>query len=115
MNLQSMIQFLKNTDGQRVNFQRSYDVSKRYYFNQNDVTMKNEGRSEAKTTGKKSKDEPLRRADNRVSSNFHQIIVDQKANYVASIAPVIDVDSDDLNKRVKEILGMTSHRFSINW
>lgn len=54
---------------------------------------------------KKDKRDPLRRANNRVSSNFYQIMVDQEAGYLATNDPTIDVGDDDLNQKIKAILG----------
>ena len=105
MDIKQMIQFIKNTDGRRLKFQKQYEISKRYYFNQNDITLKNEGVSKTEIEAKEDKNNPLRHADNRVSANFHQILVDQKADYVASVAPAIDVGDDELNEQIQKALG----------
>lgn len=41
----------------------------------------------------------LRSADNRIPSNFYQLLVDQEAGYVASVFPDIDVGKDATTKR----------------
>ncbi len=97
-----MKQLLKNTDARRARVTAKYSKSKSYYFNENDITARNAGESK---TNEEGKDDPLRSADNRVSNNFHQILIDQKADYVASSAPIIDVEDDKLNDKIADKLG----------
>ena len=54
---------------------------------------------------KKDKRDPIRKANNRVSSNFYQILVDQEAGYLATNDPSIDVGDDKINQKIKMILG----------
>ncbi|MDN2612997.1 phage portal protein [Apilactobacillus sp. EABW-1NA] len=54
---------------------------------------------------KKDKRDPIRKANNRVSSNFYQILVDQEAGYLATNDPSIDVGDDELNQKIKMVLG----------
>ncbi|CAI2675749.1 hypothetical protein AKUG0406_PHAGE200290 (plasmid) [Apilactobacillus kunkeei] len=54
---------------------------------------------------KKDKRDPIRKANNRVSSNFYQILVDQEAGYLATNDPSIDVGDDKINQKIKVILG----------
>ncbi|GAF41136.1 phage portal protein [Agrilactobacillus composti DSM 18527 = JCM 14202] len=93
---------LKNTDARRNKFNDQFQKSLKYYFNQNDITNRNNGESKLNNEGK---DEILRRADNRVSSNYHQLLVDQEAGYVATIPPDIDVEDDKLNDIIRDTLG----------
>ncbi|MGQ4559265.1 phage portal protein [Levilactobacillus hammesii] len=102
MEIKTMKQLLKNTDGRRVKFANQFDKSLHYYFNKNDITNRNNGESKLNEDGK---DEPLRRADNRVSSNFHQLLVDQEAGYVATVPPTVDVEDEKLNDEIKDVLG----------
>ncbi|KRK49032.1 hypothetical protein FC96_GL001360 [Secundilactobacillus kimchicus JCM 15530] len=97
-----MQELLRNTDKRRLEFSRKYKKSLDYYFNKNDITIRNNGESKLKEDGK---DEPLRKADNRVSSNYHQLLVDQEAGYVATVPPQIDVEDDGLNDEIDEVLG----------
>lgn len=106
MDLNSMKQLLKNTDVRRAEFQRKCDESFQYYQNQNLITNKTGGESKINNDGKgEAEGSALRRADYRVSSNFHQLLVDQKVNYLTGIAPTIDVGSNDTNKLIQEALG----------
>ncbi|APM41326.1 phage portal protein [Clostridium kluyveri] len=51
-----------------------------------------------------SKD-PLRNADNRISHNFHQILVDEKVAYMFTYPVLFDIDDNkDINDKVNEIL-----------
>lgn len=97
-----MKDLLELTDPRRKVFIDRFQKSLNYYFNKNDITSRNNGESKTNPDGK---DEPLRKADNRVSSNFHQLLVDQEAGYLATIPPAIDVENDKLNEKVKSTLG----------
>ena len=101
-----MKKLLQSTQARRTQFISKYGTSKRYYLNENDITLKNNGESKTKEedAGKESKN-PFRAADNRVSSNFHQLLVDQEAGYLATKPPTIDVDDDKLNQQIKNTLG----------
>ena len=101
-----MKKLLEQTQDRRNSFNEKYRKSKHYYLNENDITIKNHGESRTKEddAGKK-RNNPLRPADNRVSSNFHQLLVDQEAGYLATKPPTIDVDDDKLNQEIKNTLG----------
>ncbi|BDZ30617.1 phage portal protein [Lactiplantibacillus sp. WILCCON 0030] len=102
MEVKPMIELLKRTDPRRVKFAEKFRRSLRYYSNENDITLRNNGESKTNDDGK---DEILRHADNRVSSNFHQLLVDQEAGYLATVPPAIDVEDEALNDEIKEALG----------
>lgn len=102
MEIEAIKQIIRNTSASRGLFNRRYDEALRYYQAQNAITNRTNGDSKLNRDGK---DEPLRRADNRVSSNFYQLLIDQEAGYLASKAPTIDVGDDSLNDRVTGALG----------
>lgn len=102
MEIEAIKQIIRNTSASRGLFNRRYDEALRYYQAQNAITNRTNGDSKLNRDGK---DEPLRRADNRVSSNFYQLLVDQEAGYLASKVPTIDVGDDSLNGRVTGALG----------
>ncbi|WP_057879638.1 phage portal protein [Companilactobacillus kimchiensis] len=102
MEIEAMKRLLQNTDARRMEFNVRFDKSLKYYFNKNDITIRNDGESKVNEHGK---DDPLRSADNRVSSNYHQLLVDQEAGYLATIPPSIDVEDDSLNDKIKNTLG----------
>lgn len=66
----------------------------KYYFNNNNIINK----------GTKSND-ILRRADNRISHNFHQVMVDEKASYMFSYPIIIDTENEYLNEQITLQLG----------
>ncbi|MDZ4991909.1 phage portal protein [Clostridium perfringens] len=71
--------------------------AKKYYDNENDI----------KESGVVPNDtDPLRNADNRISHNFHQILVNEKAAYMFTYPVLFNLDNNkELNKKVTEILG----------
>lgn len=79
-----------------------YKKSVDYYENKTDITTRNDGKPELNKEGKK---DPLRSADNRIPSNFYQLLVDQEAGYVATVFPDIDVGKDSDNKKIIDVLG----------
>lgn len=79
-----------------------YKKSVNYYENKTDITTRNNGKPELNKEGKK---DPLRSADNRIPSNFYQLLVDQEAGYVATVFPDIDVGKDSDNKKIIDVLG----------
>lgn len=79
MELKQMQELIKNTSTQRAGFLNSYEKALKYYRNETDITQKNNGDAELNKDGK---DDPLRHADNRVPSNFYQLLVDQEAVFI---------------------------------
>lgn len=73
------------------------ETAERYYRNQNDVLWKDKEKDSDET--------PLRNADNRISRNFHGLLVNQKAAYAFTASPLFDVGSKTANKRIAEVLG----------
>lgn len=72
-------------------------VAKRYYRNKNDILF-----MEVKTD---EVDNPLRNADNRISSKFHGLLVNQKASYMFTAPPLFDIKNDATNKQITDTLG----------
>ncbi|MCF6515565.1 phage portal protein [Lactobacillus sp. S2-2] len=104
MEIDTMKKILQNTDSRRLAFNADYDKSIEYYQNRNDITLRNRGESKVNTENKDNRD-LVRKADNRASSNYHQLVVDQEASYLASTPPDIDTEDDDLNKKIGNVLG----------
>jgi SPP1 family phage portal protein len=74
--------------------------AKAYYENKTDIL--NTGVAVKTGDGK----DPLRNADNRISHNFHQVLVDEKVAYMFTYPVIFDIDnSKEINKRVNEVLG----------
>lgn len=49
--------------------------------------------------------ELMRKADNRIPHNFHQLISDEEVDYIFSYVPIIDTGSTTLNKQLVEWFG----------
>ncbi|MBP8311966.1 phage portal protein [Clostridium neonatale] len=69
-----------------------------YYRNKNDILIYDRKKND-------DSDNPLRNADNRISSNFHGLLVNQKASYMFTAPPLFDVGNKEANKRITDILG----------
>lgn len=88
---------------------KKYEIiqAKNYYRNETDIQLtgvvpKNYDSDES---------DPLRSADNRISHNFHQILVDEKVSYMFTYPVMIDIDDDtEINKKVKGALGYEFER-----
>lgn len=78
-----------------------FETAQRYYLNENDITIKTKGESKADN----QKEDLLRKSDSRVSNNYHQLLVDQKASYVGGIVPIFDLGQEDKNKLITAALG----------
>ncbi|MGQ5708816.1 phage portal protein [Lactobacillus sp. PSON] len=102
MEIKDIQKIIRNTATSRANFNTNYEKSLRYYMNKNDIVNRTNGESKI---NKEGKDDPLRSADNRISSNFHQLLVDQEAGYIATVAPSIDVGEKALNNKITNVLG----------
>lgn len=50
-------------------------------------------------------DNPLRNADNRISTNWHGLLVDQKAAYLFTYPPTFETENDAINKKIINLLG----------
>lgn len=108
-----MGKILSNTMQTLIHNRDQYKQSERYYLNRNDIVSSDDNSvlqaiidfNGADGVLPASKKDLLRHADNRKSSNFHQILVDQEAGYIATKDPEIDVGDDNTNKAIKKVLG----------
>ncbi len=87
-------------------FIKQAEAGIRYYGNDNDVTKNgaaaiSEVNSFLKTLGKN----PLKSADNRIPTNWHKILVDQKAGYLFTYPPQYDVNNKSINESILDALG----------
>lgn len=71
------------------------EVAERYYRNKTDILFKT----------KKDNEEPIRNADNRITSSFYSLLVNQKASYAFSDPPIFDVGNEKFNRIVADVLG----------
>lgn len=73
-------------------------TAKRYYDNENDI--------EKSGVVPLDGSDPVRNADNRISHNFHQLLVNEKAAYMFTYPVLFDLGNNkELNEKIKEILG----------
>lgn len=72
-----------------------YNIYELYYQNKNDILRK----------VKPYENSPLRSADNRVSHNWHNILVNQKASYLFTYPPTFDFRDDKISSKVNDVLG----------
>lgn len=79
-------------------FVKKADTAYRYYKKKNDIMY-------AKKEDDQSAENPIRNADNRVPSNFHKLLVNQKASYIFAAPPLFDVGDDGDNEIIKDTLG----------
>jgi SPP1 family phage portal protein len=105
---------IQNTFTTTINYlqgvQSNFNLSTSYYNSNNQIanSQTNSAIYQLLSNGddkRFSGKSPLRKADNKVSSNFYQILVDQEAGYLATTDPVINVDDDNLNEQIKQELG----------
>ncbi len=75
------------------------DIAERYYKNKNDILFQKKENTEAE------EENPLRNADNRISHNFHGLLVNQKASYMFTYQPLFDIGSETVNEQVSNLLG----------
>lgn len=104
MNIQRIRRKIQNDSAR----QESIKEQKKYYAVENDIL------SHGVKPKEYSKD-PLRNADNRISHNFHQLLVDEKASYMFTYPVLFDIENDEeLTSKVSKILGDDITRKSKN-
>lgn len=95
MDLETVKKLIKKYIPGHENFISRVQTAERYYLNDNDILHI-----------KHSEDEkPLRNADNRIPSNFHGLLVDQKSAYMFTSPPLFDVGNKSANEKISDILG----------
>jgi len=77
-----------------------------YYNNESGIKATgaaaiNEVNAFLKTLGRN----PLKSADNRIPTNWHKILVDQKVGYLFTYPPQYDAKGEDINQKIKDALG----------
>lgn len=98
---------LKATEGQFGERIAQMEQAQRYYDNRAAICSTGAAAiSEVNGYLKKLGKNPLRSADNRISTNWHRIITDQKAGYICSFPPQIEVLEDSgATEAVNAVLG----------
>ena len=84
MELESIKKLIKKYAPQHTEAAMRSKIAERYYKNKNDILfMEKPNESEMES--------PLRNADNRIPSNFHGLLVNQKASYMFTAPPLFDI------------------------
>lgn len=95
MDLETVRKLIKKYIPTHEIFAAQARTAQRYYRCDNDILH----------TMRKEEENPLRNADNKIPSNFHGLLVDQKAAYMFTSPPLFDVGDKDANEAVRNILG----------
>ena len=78
-------------------------TAERYYANKNDI--KNTGAANLYMDKQTAEANPLRTADNRISHNWHSLLVNQKCSYLFTYPPTFDVGDKSANQIITNTLG----------
>lgn len=97
MDIETLKKLIKKHQPYHSNIIAQSLIAERYYRNKNDITITKKQEDD--------KDNPLRNADNRIPSNFHGLLVNQKASYMFTAPPMFDVGQDAANKAITSTLG----------
>ena len=95
-----MRKLIKKYSTGHIEFTRKAETAERYYRNKNDVLYKKRTCDEDDNG-----ENPLRNADNRISTNFYGLLVNQKAGYMFTAPPLFDAGSDEVNQKIVKFLG----------
>lgn len=85
-------------------FIRKAEIARRYFVNHNKIKDDNSV-VQRQTEAEAALGNPLRLADNRISHNWHNLLVTQKVSYALSYPPLFDLGDKAVNQRVAEVLG----------
>lgn len=99
MELEIIKKLIKKYQPGHSEFMRQADVAERYYRNETDILFN------PPDMARKTEEQPLRNADNRIPRNFHGLIVNQKASYMFTSPPLFDIGSTEHNNMISEVLG----------
>ena len=97
MEIEVIKKLIQNNLIQHTSFCVDVSIGRRYYEGNTDILFKE--------STDETVDNPLRNADNRISTNWHSLLVDQKAAYMLTYPPMFDLGNDSTNKKITEVLG----------
>lgn len=87
--------------------------AEKYYRNENDIKRKRKPADKKGAENEaKAEDNAFRNADNRISHNWHQLLLDQKKAYALTYPPTFDVDDKSVNDKIVDVLGDDYERIS---
>lgn len=79
-----------------------YNKALLYYNNQNDILRMKSPTNQANSG---SSFDPFRNADNRISHNWFNILVNQKAGFMFAFPPIFDSGDKNINNQISKTLG----------
>lgn len=98
MELEAMKKLIKRHQRAHRKLVRDSLQAEQYYRKKNDILKRG-----AKSLS--SADNPLHLADNRIPSNFYNILVNQKAAYLFTVPPIFNIGNTESNEAVQKCLG----------
>lgn len=97
MDIEELKKLIKKNESGHTGFVNEALTGERYYKNEPDILLeKNKEDKEGNV---------LRNADNRITRNFHGLIVNQKASYAFTVPPLFDLGSPEKNSHITKALG----------
>lgn len=96
MELDVAIKLIKKHTAVHTDMCVKADKADEYYKNKTDILQ---------LTKKEQEENALRNADNRVTSSFYSLLVNQKASYMFTAPPLFDVGNKSANDKIVEVLG----------
>lgn len=101
MEIEIIKKLIEAAEKDHKKFIKDSNIAEKYFRNKNDILEKKSPSNNNQNTT----DNPLRNADNRISHNFHGLLVNQKAAYVLTYPPTFDVGDEAMNENIGDILG----------
>lgn len=105
MGLQTIKKIINKLVAEHQEFVKKAATAESYYRNYNDIKENGALNQQYDAYLKANNLNPLRNADNRISHNWHKLLVDQKISYGFSYPPMFDVGNPDTNKKIVDVLG----------
>lgn len=103
MEIEVVKKLIKKYMSGHAEFIRQADTAARYYRNETDILLEPPRKKRQKEEGEN--ETPLRNADNRIPFNFHGLLVNQKAAYMFTAPPLLDLGNKKSNKTLSAFLG----------
>ncbi|MBZ4647521.1 MAG: EJp40 [Clostridia bacterium] len=105
MDFQTIKKIINKLVSEHQEFVKKAATAEQYYRNKNDIKEKGVLNQQYDAYLRENNLNPLRNADNRISHNWHKLLVDQKVSYGFSYPPLFDVGNPDINKKITRVLG----------
>lgn len=107
MELKQALKYIKQAEQEFFKWEGRVQEGDRYYENNADINRTGAAAIDAVNSYLKDiGSNPLRSADNRISTNWHEILVVQKVAYLFSFPPIFTIGNDKkLSETVSEMLG----------